>query len=108
MEEVSGAGREPLHPDTSEVSGAGRESVQPDASGPPPPPRTGAKRALEDSHYLTHFPKDSRCETCSRCNMQRTPHRRKGKEDAVREEIDAKDFGDLVTADHIVLGSEAD
>ena len=40
--------------------------------------------------------------------MQRTPHRRKVRDDAAKEEVDAKVFGDLVTADHIVLGSETD
>ena len=40
--------------------------------------------------------------------MQRTPHSRKVKDDAVSGEVDAKAFGDLVTADHIVLGSEDD
>ena len=40
--------------------------------------------------------------------MQRTPHRRKSKDDDSDDAIDAKTFGDLVTADHIVLGSESD
>ena len=62
-EEVeAGAGREPRPPDGAE--GAGREPR------PPPPPTTpSAKEStpLGKDHYLTHFPKDSRCETCSRC-----------------------------------------
>ena len=40
--------------------------------------------------------------------MQRTPHRRSPQDGATGEEVDAKVFGDLVTADHIVLGSETD
>ena len=40
--------------------------------------------------------------------MQRTPHRRKDKEEPTGGEVRAKKFGDLVTADHIVLGSEKD
>ena len=39
--------------------------------------------------------------------MLRTPHRSKGDDDTVRDEISAKAFGDLITADHIVLGSES-
>ena len=40
--------------------------------------------------------------------MQRTQHRRKTKDDTVEDKIDARTFGDLITADHIVLGSETD
>ena len=40
--------------------------------------------------------------------MQRTPHRRKAPEGPTGQEVEAKVFGDLITADHIVLGSETD
>ena len=41
--------------------------------------------------------------------MQRTPHSRTVRlTEAADGEVDAKVFGDLVTADHIVLGSESD
>ena len=100
---AAGAGRESVPPVAA--VGAGREPVP---SAPPAPPPPKGVKALDESHYLTHFPKDSRCETCSRCKMQRTPHRRRAQEDAAGEEVDAKVVGDIITADHIVLGAETD
>ena len=97
------AGRE-LGPPTA-ATGAGREPVPPVPPEKLPPKKS---KQLDASHFLTHFPKDSRCETCSRCKMQRTPHRRKATDDTAGGEVDAKAFGDLATAEHIVLGSETD
>ena len=37
----------------------------------------GRNRGLDPNHYITHFPKDSRCDVCSQCKVQNTPHRRK-------------------------------
>ena len=96
------AGREPRRDAGSESEG---REVSSSSSSTPPADQTPP---LEKKHYLTHFPKDSRCETCSRCKMQRTPHRRKAKDDAPEDAIEAKTFGELITADHIVLGSESD
>ena len=60
-------------------------------------------------HLLTHFPKLSTCEICSMSKTQRAPCRRKKhkpgdgqKEEAGLEEV--KTFGDLITADHIIVG----
>ena len=96
--------------------GASSSSDGPPMRGANPPAQTWrnpgkpTESTLDPSHYLTHVPKDSRCEICSNCKIQKTPHRRKkpGDKDAETDEIKAEKFGDLVTADHIILGSEID
>ena len=47
----------------------------------------------------THFPKDRNCEICTRTKITRAPSRRRNGGAVPR----AKNFGDLVTADHKVL-----
>ena len=58
--ETTGAGREPVPP---VPTGAERELEPPVPAEPQPAP---GKKPLDPSH----FPKDSRCETCTRCKMQ--------------------------------------
>ena len=62
-----------------------------------------ATKRLEDlgKHSVyTHFPKDRNCEICKRTKITRAPCRRRNGETAPR----AEKFGDLITADHKVLG----
>ena len=57
--------------------------------------------SLSLTHLLTHFPKDPNCPTCSKCKIQRAQCRKKtGPADGVQ----AENFGDIVTADHIICG----
>ena len=37
----------------------------------------GRQQGLDPSHCITHFPKDSRCDVCSQCKVQHTPHRKR-------------------------------
>jgi hypothetical protein len=56
------------------------------------------REARELSHLLTHIPKNKWCLSCTRAKMQRKPcrsHRRR--------EPKFENFGDQVTADHIVM-----
>ena len=65
---------------------------------------------LDPLHCLTHFPKDSRCDICSQCKLQNSPHRKKKKppDGDSDSRIDSEKFGDIITAYHIILGSECD
>ena len=60
-------------------------------------------------HYLTHFPKDPNCPVCAHAKAQKTQHRRKntrGNTAEDGEEVKAVNFGDCVTADHIIIGEK--
>ena len=59
-----------------------------------------ASSSHEVSLYHTHFPKDRNCEICKRTKITRAPCRRRNG-DALPP---AANFGDLITADHKVLG----
>ena len=52
----------------------------------------------------THFPKDRNCEICKRTKITRAPCRRRNGETVPR----AEKFGDLITADHKVLGDNCE
>ena len=55
--------------------------------------------AVSDAHLLTHHPKNPYCESCSRANCDNIPHR-------IHESADPPvAFGDLLTADHMILRS---
>ena len=74
------------------------------------------------SHYWNHTPKHPFCDICNASKSQNTPHRRASSHpDAPKiaadrppeqqddDEFDQdipKKFGDLITADHVVLGDE--
>ena len=57
------------------------------------------KRSVE-----THFPKDRNCEICQRTKITRAPRRRRRGGAVPR----AENFGDLITADHKVLGDNCE
>ena len=62
---------------------------------------------LPVEHYITHFPKDSRCDVCCKCKIISKQHRRRtGDETSASSDLKIEKFGDLVTADHIIIGSE--
>ena len=69
---------------------------------------------IPNDHLLTHFPKLSTCEICQRSNAQSAPCRRTRREPAgaragMDEESDserAAKFGELITADHAMLGDQ--
>ena len=52
----------------------------------------------------THFPRDRNCEICRRTNITRAPCRRRNGEAVPL----AEKFGDLITADHKVLGDNCE
>ena len=55
---------------------------------------------LDEHSVHTHFPEDRNCEICQRTKITRAPCRRRIGEAVPR----AVNFGDLITADHKVLG----
>ena len=62
---------------------------------------TSARSVDWDKHSVyTHFPKDRNCEICQRTKITRSPCRRRIGGAVPR----AQHFGDLITADHKVLG----
>ena len=88
----------------------GRVGLTPEQMGVPPPPApplSAAGNVLQrppKSHYLTHFPKHPGCETC---NLAKATKKRAARVDKTKVHESAapppKDFGDLVTADHVVF-----
>jgi hypothetical protein len=56
--------------------------------------------AMSEYHLLTQTPKNPYCAACQRAKMQRKPHRRKQK--PLAERVEAEEFGDVITGDHIV------
>ena len=77
------------------------------------PSTTQPSENIPKEHYLTHFPKLASCEICQRAKSQRATCKRKKRElaektaengeDSVELECCSK-FGDLLTADHAILG----
>ena len=57
-------------------------------------------KAVSIDHLLTHFPKNPYCSACQRAKVQNKPAMRQGPPD---EEDRPKDFGDQVTADHVIV-----
>ena len=60
---------------------------------------------LAADHFLIHFPKHLNCPVCQKCQIQRSPHRKKenvGK-DHIPVHDEPKEFEDLTTADHKVI-----
>ena len=75
----------------------------------------GVECKVPARHFIDHSPKDPNCPICNGAKYQKSPHRRKIPQDDKKHGIgkavdDTKftKFGELITADHIVLGSEAD
>ena len=58
---------------------------------------------IDASHFITHFPKHPRCPVCSNCKIQRK-HCRRVNHDP--DEDHPKEFGESVTADHMIQGRE--
>ncbi len=56
--------------------------------------------AMSTYHMLTHTPKNPYCTACQRAKMQRKPHRKK--KQPIAERMEAEEFGDVITGDHIV------
>ena len=82
-------------------------TVETDAGGNPDL-KTDNSSAIPKEHSLTHFPKLASCEICARAKAQRKQCRKVSHGAAEDEDGREKPscFGDLVTADHIVLGKE--
>ena len=60
------------------------------------------REAKSEEHFFTHRPKNPFCETCVRAKMQAPQARRRHGSSSV----DAKAFGDHVTADHVISKDE--
>ena len=103
------------------VVGSDEARAEGDLSAPPspkerPPGVETTKAAPDFDHSLTHFPKLSTCEICARAKTQKAQCRRRSRERreeaAEAGEIQAEDldkidkFGELVTADHAIIGDE--
>ena len=67
-------------------------------------PTTKRREDLVKHSVHTHFPKDRNCEICQRTKITRAPCRRR----IGRVELRAENFGDLITADHKVLGDNCE
>ena len=66
----------------------------------------GCNDLVPEGHELTHFPKHPRRPACTRSKIQKTPHRRTSAETKQEKQTGAvKAFGELMTADHIILGN---
>jgi hypothetical protein len=64
---------------------------------------------LMTRHYLKHFPKDPTCPVCIRAKARKTQRRRQNTREGTAEngeDIKAVNFGDCVTADHIIVGEK--
>ena len=57
------------------------------------------KEAKSAKHLLTHIPKNPYCEICKQAKMYKIP----GYAGAGTTVVEAKEFGDHITADHVVL-----
>ena len=57
------------------------------------------KEAKSAKHLLTHIPKNPYCEVCKQAKMYKIP----GYAGAGTTVVEAKEFGDHITADHVVL-----
>ena len=100
----------PVHPTKSKMGEeekvATPSPAEPAGDGPvvKPPKRDLKKEAASKEHLLSHVPSNPYCEACQIAKMQHVPHgKRKGVELGERP----KEFGDQITADHIVVSSEA-
>ena len=92
---------------------ASPHSTEASASSPPP---VIARATVGYDHNLTHFPKLSTCEICAKAKTQKAQCRRKHKErrekagEAEGQEAaelgKLEKFGELLTADHAIIGSE--
>ena len=67
-------------------------------------PTTKRREDLGKHSVYTHFPKGPNCEICKRTKITRAPCRRRNGEAVPR----AKNFGDLITADHKVLSDNCE
>jgi hypothetical protein len=56
--------------------------------------------AVSVAHLMTHMPKNPHCHACQTAKIQAKPAPRRTRPDEARP----KEFGELVTADHLVLG----
>ena len=75
----------------------------------------GVECEVPARHFIDHTPKDPNCPVCSNAKYQKSPHRRNipqdDKKHGIGEAVDESKLtklGEIITADHIVLGSEAD
>ena len=88
------------------------EAPEPEPPLPPPPDPPGGseakrsrsvealkKEAKSAKHLLTHIPKNPYCEVCKQAKMYKIP----GYSGAGTTVVEAKEFGDHITADHVVL-----
>ena len=87
------------------------EGAKPETIPPPPESPGGSeakrgrsvealkKEAKSAKHLLTHIPKNPYCEICKQAKMYKIP----GYAGACTTVVEAKEFGDHITADHVVL-----
>ena len=63
---------------------------------------------LSRQHMMTHFPKYPDCPICNQCRTRREDacRMRVDQEDVSHDWIEPKKFGDLITADHKIIGEK--
>ena len=68
------------------------------------------KEAKSLRHLMTHLPKNEMCKVCQRAKIAQKQARKKERKKKKKQGDDPEPlkFGDLITADGIVLKSEAD
>ena len=93
--------RENLVDDEIPLQGGSHASSSHEASLEPIAKR---REDLGKHSVYTHSPKDRNCEICKRTKITRAPCRRRNGESVPR----AENFGDLITADHKVLGDNCE
>lgn len=58
---------------------------------------------IHPDHYLTYFPKDPRCEICSRCKLQEKRCKRRLDKSTFADWKEPEKYGDCVTADYKIV-----
>ena len=99
----------PLSQDVSASPGQGDTLAKPKKSKQPKhkPIVAPVTPPLPEEHYLTHIPKESRCEFCIQAKAQRKQCRRIKKNTEEEQAMECPcHFGDIVTADHIIIGDD--
>ena len=61
---------------------------------------TSSETEIPAEHFLTHLPKHPECEVCQGSKMTKRQCRKHEENDEIS--LEAKEFGDVITLDHIV------
>ena len=72
-----------------------------------PDKKESVESCLPCTHFLTHTPKDIRCQHCVEAKLTAKPARRRVPDGEHPLDLPSK-FGELLVADHIILGKEVE